>query len=73
MTVDTRCRLDAGAVAGGITGGVGGVRVGLRANATEPSASPRAVIFRGDGMYIRNTSTRHRASRLPFLETPEAL
>ena len=73
MTVDTFCGLDAGTAPGGITGGVGGAGVGLWANAIELNKSPKAVIFRGDGMCIGNTSNRHRASRPPFLETTEVM
>jgi hypothetical protein len=73
VTVDTCGGVGEGAVAGGIAEGVGGAGVGLCANATELNASPRAVIFRGDGMCIGNTSTCHRATGLPFLEATEAL
>lgn len=63
----------AAAASGGTAGGVGGAGAGLCANATELNASPRAVIFREDGMCIGNTSARHSASRVPFLETAEVL
>ena len=46
---------------------------GLCANAAELSASPSAVIFREDGIFIGNTSTRHRASGVPILLTAEVL
>lgn len=71
MTIDTCCGVDA--AAGGIAGGVGAAGVGLCANATELIASPRAVIFREDEMCIGNTSTPHKASRVPFLEPTEVM
>ena len=73
MTTGNCCGVGEGAAAasGGTAGGVGGAGAGLCANATGLNASPRAVIFREDGMCIGNTSTRHRASRMPFLGTAE--
>ena len=58
---------------GGAMGDVGAAGAGPCANATELNAIPRAVIFRKDGVCIDNTSTRCRASRVPFLETAEVL
>ncbi len=54
-------------------GGAGGVGTGLCANPTELSASPIVVTLKEDGMFIGNTSTRHGASDVPFLETSEVL
>lgn len=63
--------IGADAAADGTAGGVGGAGAGLCANATELNASARVVILREDGMCIGNTSTRHKASGMPFLETAE--
>lgn len=75
VTTGNCCGVDAGAaaVSGETAGGVDGAGVGLCANATELSAIPRAVSFREDGMYIGNTSIRHRASRVPFLQMTQVL
>jgi hypothetical protein len=61
--------IGADAAGGGTAGGGGVAGAGLCANATELNTSPSAVSFREDGMCIGNTSTAHKASGMPFLET----
>ena len=45
----------------------------LWANATEVSASPRAVIGSEAGMFIGDTSAGNKASVVPFIETTQVL
>src|ERR1700679_2927451 len=65
------CEVAAGAtgrLCGASAGGVGGVGGEVWANATEVSASPRAMIRREAGMFIGDTSARHKANGVPFIE-----
>jgi hypothetical protein len=72
VTVGSCCEVSAVAASGGTAGGAGGVGTGLCANATEPSASPSAVIFREDGMFIGYTSTRHRQAACQLSQPPKS-